>query len=130
MLSSTVARKALAANDLETATGVLGPRVVNAIVTQNLYGVAAAEQDDGGYAQMHLSAGSGPPDAERGDGLPTKTPGDTTVFISATSLSRKWKTIPETTVDSALFFFGSKRKWLFPVTEADRVEAKRYVHPG
>jgi hypothetical protein len=42
------------------------------------------------------------------------------VYISATYLSSAWKTVPADELASALFFFGSKRSWLFPATDAER----------
>lgn len=50
------------------------------------------------------------------------------VFISCSALSREWRTVPAGVLESALFFFGSKRSWLFPSIAAERSEAMR--QPG
>ena len=41
------------------------------------------------------------------------------VFISASKLSKFWKEVPEDILESSLFFFGSKRHWLFPDNEQE-----------
>merc|ERR1719320_1963031 len=50
------------------------------------------------------------------------------IFLSCSALSRYWRRVPSDVLESALFFFGSKRKWLFPQTKSDGVEARR--QPG
>ncbi|KAL9654858.1 hypothetical protein ABK040_008650 [Willaertia magna] len=37
-----------------------------------------------------------------------------TIFISATHLSKQYKTIPEEELNNSIFFFGSDRCWVFP----------------
>ena len=46
------------------------------------------------------------------------------VFISASQLVRQWRSVPQAVLESSLFFFGSKRKWLFPETDADKAESR------
>ena len=46
-----------------------------------------------------------------------------TIFVSASKLSRAWNTIDATTLAESLFFFGSKRSWIFPASKADIKEA-------
>lgn len=50
------------------------------------------------------------------------------VFVSCTRLAREWRSIPAEALHGALFFFGSKRSWLFPSTDAERADAQR--QPG
>jgi len=50
------------------------------------------------------------------------------IFLSCSVLSKEWKRVPGDVLESALFFFGSKRKWLFPQTEGEVLEARR--QPG
>jgi len=50
------------------------------------------------------------------------------IFLSCSALARVWKRVPADVLERALFFFGSKRKWLFPQTESDAKEARR--QPG
>ena len=46
------------------------------------------------------------------------------VFISASKLSKFWKEVPEDILESSLFFFGSKRHWLFPDNEQEIKDSK------
>ncbi|CAF0713004.1 unnamed protein product [Adineta steineri] len=46
------------------------------------------------------------------------------VFISASFLVREYKSIPENILTSALFFFGSKRSWIFPANKDDEDESR------
>ena len=48
-----------------------------------------------------------------------QTPMRRIVFISATALSRFYGDVPAAEMESAVFFFGSKRSWLFPATAAE-----------
>eukprot|EP00500_Bicosoecida_sp_ms1_P014885 CAMPEP_0203827414 /NCGR_PEP_ID=MMETSP0115-20131106/58927_1 /ASSEMBLY_ACC=CAM_ASM_000227 /TAXON_ID=33651 /ORGANISM="Bicosoecid sp, Strain ms1" /LENGTH=203 /DNA_ID=CAMNT_0050736473 /DNA_START=30 /DNA_END=638 /DNA_ORIENTATION=+ len=50
------------------------------------------------------------------------------VFISASALASNWRSVPRATMHKALFFFGSKRRWLFPADEEERKEAR--AQPG
>ena len=45
------------------------------------------------------------------------------VFISASYLVHEYKSIPEDVLATALFFFGSKRSWIFPVNDDDKAES-------
>lgn len=47
------------------------------------------------------------------------------VFISASYLVREYESIPKGVLDTALLFFGSKRNWIFPVDDQDRVESRK-----
>eukprot|EP00296_Roombia_truncata_P001369 JP437135.1.p1 GENE.JP437135.1~~JP437135.1.p1 ORF type:complete len:186 (+),score=18.86 JP437135.1:1-558(+) len=47
------------------------------------------------------------------------------VFISATYLSKQFREIPDDVMKDAVFFFGSKRSWVFPSTEEERLESQR-----
>jgi hypothetical protein len=46
------------------------------------------------------------------------------IFISASKLHQFWKKVPKDILDSSLFFFGSKRHWLFPETEDEIIDSK------
>ena len=46
------------------------------------------------------------------------------VFITASYLVREYKSIPDDVLASALFFFGSKRSWIFPVDANDEAESR------
>ncbi|MFI6341139.1 hypothetical protein [Streptomyces sp. NPDC050535] len=47
------------------------------------------------------------------------------VFLSATFLSKQYKSIPVEALENAVFFFGSKRSWLFPATREEMLEARK-----
>ena len=53
------------------------------------------------------------------------------VFTSASYLVREYESIPQDVLVTGLFFFGSKRSWIFPVSDDDRAESRaqptRYV---
>ena len=49
--------------------------------------------------------------------------GERKVFISLSFLLETWRQIPKSDLDAALFFFGSKRMWVFPANEAERKES-------
>jgi hypothetical protein len=62
------------------------------------------------------------------------------VFISASAIAKAWRAFKADSdadalkafLQPALFFFGSKRSWLFPKNDAERDEAKqqgRYEPP-
>lgn len=46
------------------------------------------------------------------------------VFISASFLSKQYKSIPAFVLDNSVFFFGAKRSWLFPSNREEMVEAR------
>lgn len=46
------------------------------------------------------------------------------VFLSASFLSRQYKSIPDNALDNAIFFFGAKRSWLFPANREEMLEAR------
>jgi hypothetical protein len=46
------------------------------------------------------------------------------VFISASYLVDEYKSIPKDVLAVALFFFGSKRSWIFPVSDDDKAESR------
>ena len=46
------------------------------------------------------------------------------IFISASKLHQFWKKVPKDILDNSLFFFGSKRHWLFPETEDEIIDSK------
>jgi hypothetical protein len=46
------------------------------------------------------------------------------VFLSATFLSKQYKSIPVEVLENAVFFFGSKRSWLFPANREEMLEAR------
>ena len=50
------------------------------------------------------------------------------VFISCSSLMRQFKDIPKPVLENSLFFFGSKRRWLFPADKAEQIESDQ--QPG
>lgn len=45
------------------------------------------------------------------------------VFISASYLVREYESIPKDVLANALFFFGSKRSWIFPSNDDDKAES-------
>jgi len=47
------------------------------------------------------------------------------VFISCSKLAPDWKLVPKHIMDRALFFFGSKRKWLFPGNNPDDIREQQ-----
>ena len=47
------------------------------------------------------------------------------IFISASKLQKFWKNIPKSILDSSLFFFGSKRHWLFPNSHEEIEDSKK-----
>lgn len=46
------------------------------------------------------------------------------VFLSATFLSKQYKSIPVEILSNAIFFFGNKRSLLFPKTREEMLEAR------
>ena len=46
------------------------------------------------------------------------------VFISASYLVRQYESIPQDVLATALFFFGSKRSWIFPISDDDKAESR------
>lgn len=44
-------------------------------------------------------------------------------FISASYLVREYQQIPKDVLDNAIFFFGSKRSWVFPMDANERRES-------
>lgn len=62
------------------------------------------------------------------------------IFLTASALARAWRAAESSEAaadlrlacDAGLFFFGSKRSWLFPATDAERTESRsegRYEPP-
>jgi hypothetical protein len=47
------------------------------------------------------------------------------VFISLSYLLREYNRIPRDVLETSLFFFGSKRMWIFPENKVQRDEAAR-----
>ncbi len=45
-------------------------------------------------------------------------------FLSATFLSKQYKTVPSEVLDNCVLIFGSKRSWLFPTTREEMTEAR------
>ncbi|MEU1509861.1 hypothetical protein [Kitasatospora sp. NPDC005748] len=46
------------------------------------------------------------------------------VFLSATFLSKQYKSVPSEILEGAIFFFGGKRSWLFPANREEMLEAR------
>jgi len=46
------------------------------------------------------------------------------VFISASFLSKQYRSIPAETLNNSIFFFGAKRSWLFPSNREEMIEAR------
>tara|TARA_B110000259_G_scaffold188402_1_gene247065 strand:- start:4697 stop:5188 length:492 start_codon:yes stop_codon:yes gene_type:complete len=46
------------------------------------------------------------------------------IFISASKLHNFWKNISQEILDNSLFFFGSKRHWLFPENKEEIADSK------
>ena len=46
------------------------------------------------------------------------------IFISASKLHKFWRRVPSKVLEESLFFFGSKRHWLFPESEDDINDSK------
>mmetsp|Transcript_39665 Transcript_39665/g.55247 ORF Transcript_39665/g.55247 Transcript_39665/m.55247 type:complete len:206 (+) Transcript_39665:15-632(+) len=51
------------------------------------------------------------------------------VFISASRFFLEWKKVPPEVLKQSLFFFGSKKTWVFPKTEIHRKDAERQPGP-
>ena len=68
-----------------------------------------------------LVAPSGEPVATGGGG---GGPRRRACFISLSALLRDWERVPPAELESALFFFGSKRFWLDPKTPEQRAESQ------
>ena len=47
------------------------------------------------------------------------------IFISASKLQKFWKNVPKDILDNSLFFFGSKRHWLFPNSYEEMEDSKK-----
>ncbi|MGW0394385.1 hypothetical protein ACWDYJ_26555 [Streptomyces sp. NPDC003042] len=45
-------------------------------------------------------------------------------FMNATYLSKQYRAIPPEQLDSAVFFFGAKRSWMFPTNREEMIEAR------
>jgi hypothetical protein len=63
------------------------------------------------------------PEKRRSMAMPTD---DSTrrIFLSASFLSKQYRQIPDAVLDSAMFFFGSRRSWMFPKTREEMIEAR------
>ena len=46
------------------------------------------------------------------------------IFISASKLQKFWRIVPKEILDNSLFFFGSKRHWLFPENDEELLDSK------
>lgn len=46
------------------------------------------------------------------------------IFISASKLQKFWKNVPNEILNNSLFFFGSKRHWLFPDNNEELEDSK------
>jgi hypothetical protein len=86
-ISSTRLRQALVDGNFEEARSMVGDGVLQYCRSHQLYGDWTKEPDQRKFRY---------------------------VFISASSLARQWRQVPEEVLEEALFFFGSKRRWLFP----------------
>jgi hypothetical protein len=47
------------------------------------------------------------------------------VFISATYLYKEYKKIDQEIIENSIFFFGSKKSWIFPQNEKETKESKK-----
>jgi len=145
--SSTKIRQALDKNDIVGAATMMGEAVTAYVQTHRLYGAGSQSETK---VQVPLCATMCAPVPESfSSSVDTQPSVDTTVaaadascskllcstrppkvyvFISATALARQWTKIPQDVMKSALFFFGSKQKWLFPTTPEEKAEAM--AQPG
>ena len=46
------------------------------------------------------------------------------VFLSASFLSKQYKSVHDGVLENAIFFFGAKRSWLFPANKEEMAEAR------
>lgn len=115
MLSSTKVRLALAKNNLELATKAIGCDIIQYCKQHKIF-----NQTLDPNPTPNPTALSMPPLPIQCARIPT--------FISCSTLGHQWKSIPKSVLQSSLFFFGSKRKWLFPSNRKEEKEAKE--QPG
>lgn len=45
--------------------------------------------------------------------------------MSASFLSKQYKSIPHDIISNSIFFFGAKRSWLFPANRDEMLEARK-----
>jgi hypothetical protein len=87
-----------------------------ATTTATATATTAPQPTAGGEAVAVGTAGSGAV-VPSGGGKPR------VVFISLSALKRFWREVPAEVMESAVFFFGSKRYWVFPADQAQRRES-------
>lgn len=114
--SSTKVRLALQNNDRAALVRMMGEEVTTYILTHGLYARAGHELKE--IQEKPVSSSSHTDSSEQ----------KRIVFISATALARQWTKVPKQVLQQALFFFGSKEKWLFPSTPEEQAEAN--AQPG
>ena len=98
-LSSSKFHAAVGAANRAEAERIVGPSVFQYLASNSLLGCSPATVP--------------PPIA------PRIAPRKRLAFISASTLSRVWRTVDPAALDDSLFVFGSKRCWLFPATPAE-----------
>ena len=54
---------------------------------------------------------------------------DRYVFVSFSFLMKEYKEVPADILESSIFFFGSKRFWLFPSTDEEIEESRNQPTP-
>eukprot|EP00466_Bigelowiella_natans_P003033 jgi/Bigna1/86722/estExt_fgenesh1_pg.C_130064 len=145
-ISSTKIRDAFAKGKYDVARDLIGGCVLRYCAEQELFGCTMAKvkafltttvepkketsssPNDGKGKQKagdskSTGAGEGNSESDNGGSSPVY------IFISCSRLISEWRTVPKKILEGrSLFFFGSKRKWLFPETEPDVKEARR--QPG
>lgn len=102
-LSSSKFHAAVGAANRAEAERIVGPSVFQYLASNSLLGCSPATVP--------------PPIA------PRIAPRKRLAFISASTLSRVWRTVDPAALDDSLFVFGSKRCWLFPATPAEHKDS-------
>lgn len=132
--SSTEARKALKKGLAKKAAAMLGERVLATIVERKYYSWPLEKTT----LETEAPAATATHDTKAKAAPPLPIPKDTqprTMFISATSLNSRWRLFQKKKeiLDRALFFFGSKRSWMFhsldntpALTDFDKREWLKY----
>lgn len=127
--SSSKVRAAIASSDLDQVQQAMSPKAATFLLQPN---PEEHSRFSGDFAQL----GVPPPAGQEGATL-GGTPRNRRIYISLSGLMRRFdeggaRLLAEIPSD-ALFFFGSKRSWVFPANPAEQQESKeenaRYTNP-
>jgi len=109
--SSTRVRAAIAANDYDSVAQCMSGKAAALLLRPSLETYSAFASD---FAQL---------------GVSMPTPRRRQIYISLSSIFRMWNLHGEALLskipDDALFFFGSKRSWVFPADQAEDMESRK-----